>query len=184
MSFLHYLPIMDEKPKVRPGRDAAYEELQHENQRLRAEGDRVRRERDAAADGLVASKKEVAELEHKITMQGYAIGSLKAELQALKEVSVEKLRPPVTAPPAAPRPPQERTDVIEISDDEAGSHASERQEVPATTLEAVRVTESRPGERETRRELGGSSSTLQFVDLNKTEAKRVFFPSNCPACFG
>ncbi|KAJ6450390.1 hypothetical protein C8R45DRAFT_1043504 [Mycena sanguinolenta] len=173
--------MMDEKPNVRPGSDAAYKgllRLHHENQCLGAERDRVRRERDAAASGWAASKKEVAELEHKVTMQEYEIEGLKAEIEALKEISVEESQPP---PPAAPIPPAERANIIEISDDEAAAGANERQ-VPVTTVEAATIPESRPVEQETTSEK--ASRTLQFVDPNKSEIKDSSLLSIVPNASG
>ncbi|KAJ7093410.1 hypothetical protein B0H15DRAFT_157850 [Mycena belliarum] len=83
--------------------------LQRDNQRLRAELERVRWERDDAETRFASSQTKVAELEHKVRKQGWRIADLEAE-RDVPEMP-ENLRPLPLVAPAAP-------DVIEISDSE------------------------------------------------------------------
>ncbi|KAK7047007.1 hypothetical protein R3P38DRAFT_2608348 [Favolaschia claudopus] len=104
--------------------------LRRENESLRGEKERVRRERDDAETRCTAAQTnvaglehrvqtKVAELEHRVRTQAWEIEDLKSEIRALKEaaeVAAKAQRTPPTKTIKAPLPAS--TNLIEISDDE------------------------------------------------------------------
>jgi hypothetical protein len=128
---------MDEKSQVQSrGNEEELRRIRHENQCLRAEVERVRRERDDAETRFASSQAKVTELEHQVRKQSLTIADLKAEIRTRPEVCMES-GPPVcggtvsfleadglscsfSKPPAAPEVPNVTSDFIEISDDEGG----------------------------------------------------------------
>ncbi|KAJ6526807.1 hypothetical protein B0H19DRAFT_545619 [Mycena capillaripes] len=113
---------MDKKPVQSLGNEEL-KHARHENQRLRAEVERIRRERDDAETRFAASQTRIAELEHQIRKHALKITDLEAEGRTLREVLVELKLSVGPRPPVAPLQPNLLSSGIEISDDEGvGPH--------------------------------------------------------------
>ncbi|KAJ7689956.1 hypothetical protein B0H17DRAFT_599853 [Mycena rosella] len=99
------------------GQEKEITRLRHEKQRLLAEVERVRRERDEAETQFANSQTKVAQLEHQVRKQTWRIADLEAERHALPIIhGVSEKLPPLD--PAVPPQPPPLPEFIEISDHE------------------------------------------------------------------